>query len=65
MRYVAPGATYLIHAKIVINYNPNPNLSQSVTRLVTIRPIASSTKLDAVKFGWLWKPCLPGSQCTP
>jgi hypothetical protein len=48
---LAPGATYLIHAKIVINYNPNPNLSGSVTRLVTIRSVTSSTKLDAVKFG--------------
>jgi hypothetical protein len=56
---LAPGATYLIHAKIVIKE------VGSVTRLVTIRSVTSSTKLDAVKFGFLWKPCLPGSQCTP
>ena len=46
---LAPGATYLIHAKIV-------NQSPSFTRLVTIRSVTSSTKLDAVKFGFLWPP---------
>jgi hypothetical protein len=38
---LAPGATYVIHAKIY----------GVVTRLVTIRSIADPTKLDAVKFG--------------
>ena len=51
---LAPGATYLTHAKIVNNFSVNV-LSYSVARLVTIRSIASSTKLDAVKFGVLWK----------
>jgi hypothetical protein len=46
---LAPGATYLIHARMTVNLSSN--LSWSVTRLVTIRSIASSTKLDAVKFG--------------
>jgi hypothetical protein len=45
---LAPGATYLIHAKIA-------SQSPSVARLVTIRSVANSTKLDAVKFGFLWK----------
>ena len=50
---LAPGATYLIHAKIVITgYG-------SVTRLVTIRSVANSTKLDAVKFGFRWNPAPP------
>jgi hypothetical protein len=43
---LAPGATYLIHAKIY----------GVVTRLVTIRSIANSTKVDAVKFGFVWNP---------
>jgi hypothetical protein len=51
---LAPGATYLIHAKIVNNFSVNL-FSYSVARIVTIRSIASSTKLDAVKFGFLWK----------
>jgi hypothetical protein len=53
---LAPGATYVIYAKIVMDY-------ASVTRLVTIRSVTSSTRLDAVKFGLHW--CLPGSRCTP
>jgi hypothetical protein len=49
---LAPGATYLIHAKIVIK------AYGSVTRLVTIRSVTSSTKLDAVKFAFLCAPPL-------
>ena len=43
---LAPGAIYVIHAKIY----------GGVTRLVTIRSIANSTKVDAVKFGFVWSP---------
>jgi opacity protein-like surface antigen len=46
---LAPGATYLISARMTINFSPN--LSENLTRLVTIRSVANSTKLDAVKFG--------------
>jgi hypothetical protein len=48
---LAPGATYLIHAKITINFSSN--LSGNLTRLVTIRSVANSTKVDAVKFGFV------------
>jgi hypothetical protein len=51
---LAPGATYLIHARMTVN--PRSNLSGN-SRLVTIRSVANSTKLDAVKFGILQKPC--------
>jgi hypothetical protein len=44
---LAPGATYVIHAKIALK----DYYGRSVTRLVTIRSVTSSTKLDAVKFG--------------
>jgi hypothetical protein len=49
---LAPGATYLIHAKITENFSSN--LSGNLARLVTIRSVTSSTKLDAVKFGFVW-----------
>ena len=54
---LAPGATYLIHAKITENFSSN--LSGNLTRLVTIRSVANSTKLDAVKFGFRWNPAPP------
>jgi hypothetical protein len=57
---LAPGATYLIHAKIVNNFSVNL-FSYSVARLVTIRSVANSTKVDAVKFGFLWKFLPPSS----
>jgi len=42
---LAPGATYLITAKLTIR------TGGSVTRLVTITSAADATKKDAVKFG--------------
>lgn len=42
---LAPGATYLIVAKITKG-------SGTMTRLVTIRSVAAPTKIDAVKFGY-------------
>lgn len=45
---LAPGATYLIKAKISINMGGN------ITRLVTIRSVADPTKIDAVKFTYRW-----------
>jgi hypothetical protein len=57
---LAPGATYLIHAKIVNNFSVNL-FSYSVARLVTIRSVANSTKVDAVKFGFLWQFLPPSS----
>jgi hypothetical protein len=43
---LAPGATYLIRARITINTGGN------VARLVTIRSVVDPTKIDAVKFGY-------------
>ena len=43
---LAPGATYLIRARITIITGDN------MTRLVTIRSVADPTKIDAVKFGY-------------
>jgi hypothetical protein len=43
---LAPGAAYLIRAKITIITGDN------MTRLVTIRSVADPTKIDAVKFGY-------------
>ena len=54
---LAPGATYLISARITLPQSSN--LSFSVARLVTIRSVANSTKIDAVKFGFLWNPGVP------
>jgi hypothetical protein len=49
---LAPGATYLISARITLPQSSNSNLSGNVARLVTIRSVANSTKVDAVKFGF-------------
>ena len=49
---LAPGATYLISARITLPQSSN--LSFSVARLVTIRSVGDPTKLDAVKFGFKW-----------
>ena len=49
---LAPGATYLISARITLPQSSN--LSFSVARLVTIRSVGDPTKLDAVKFGLKW-----------
>lgn len=49
---LAPGATYLIRARITLPQSSN--LSFSVARLVTIRSVGDPTKLDAVKFGFKW-----------
>ena len=46
-----------IHAKIALNSSGSG--SPSVARLVTIRSVANSTKIDAVKFGFLWNPGVP------
>jgi len=43
---LAPGATYLIRARITITEGGN------LTRLVTIRSVADPTKIDAVKFAY-------------
>ena len=51
---LAPGATYLISARITLPQSSNSNLSGNVARLVTIRSVANSTKVDAVKFGFSW-----------
>jgi len=47
---LAPGATYLISARITLPQSSN--LSFSVARLVTIRSVGDPTKIDAVKFGF-------------
>jgi hypothetical protein len=47
---LAPGATYLIHARITLR--ESSNLSGNVARLVTIRSVGDPTKIDAVKFGF-------------
>ncbi len=44
---LAPGATYLIRARITIKGS-----GIGVTRLVTIRSVADTTKIDAVKFAY-------------
>ena len=49
---LAPGATYLISARITLPQSSN--LSFSVARLVTIRSVGDPTKIDAVKFGFKW-----------
>jgi hypothetical protein len=46
---LAPGATYLISARITINQG-----GSLAARLVTIRSVADPTKIDAVKFGFKW-----------
>jgi hypothetical protein len=54
---LVPGTTYLISARITLPQSSN--LSFSVARLVTIRSVANTTKIDAVKFGFLWNPGVP------
>ena len=54
---LAPGATYLIHAKVTLN--SVGSASVSVVRLVTIRSVSNPTKIDAVKFGFLWNSGVP------
>jgi hypothetical protein len=46
---LAPGATYLITAKVMVGGN--------ITRLVTITSVADPTKKDAVKFGLKFLAC--------
>jgi hypothetical protein len=46
---LAPGATYLIRAKIAITLDGG-----NVVRLLTIMSVASPTKIDAVKFAYIY-----------
>jgi hypothetical protein len=49
---LAPGATYLISARITLPQSSN--WSFSVARLVTIRSVGDPATIDAVKFGLKW-----------
>jgi hypothetical protein len=55
---LAPGAAYLIHAKMAFDSSSSSD-TMTAARLVTVRSVTNATRLDAVKFGILWKPILP------